>query len=126
MTVSVGFAPQVRYCNGFQTRFGWDFTGSSNLGELHQACKLLWDRLTETRTVVPTLLLFVTASPRPTQVLEESFMVRRLKRDVLKELPAKRRQVLLKPDIFLYKYTYLHGPILIWRALFVVFSSAGS
>lgn len=54
----------LRYCGAFQTRFGWDFSGASNLDELQE-------------------------------VLRSKFMVRRLKKDVLKELPAKVRQVLV-------------------------------
>jgi len=52
-----------RYCNGHQTRFGWDVSGASNLVEL------------QTR-------------------LRSKFMVRRLKSEVLTELPPKRRQVI--------------------------------
>lgn len=55
-----------RYCDAEQTRFGWDFSGASNLEELQ-------DKL---RTTI---------------------MVRRLKKDVLTELPAKRRQVIEFP-----------------------------
>lgn len=51
-----------RYCAAVQTRYGWDFTGASNLSELQ-------DRL------------------------RASVMVRRLKADVLKELPPKVRQI---------------------------------
>ncbi|MDA4112099.1 MAG: DEAD/DEAH box helicase, partial [Thaumarchaeota archaeon] len=54
----------LRYCGAFKTRFGWDFSGSSNLDELQE-------------------------------ILRSKFMVRRLKKDVLKELPPKRRQVLV-------------------------------
>lgn len=52
-----------RYCNGMQTRFGYDWSGSSNLPELQEK-------------------------------LRSRFMIRRLKMDVLKELPAKRRQII--------------------------------
>ena len=56
-----------RYCNGFQGAYGWDFTGSSNLEELH------W-------------------------LMAETVMIRRLKKDVLKELPPKlRQQIFLEP-----------------------------
>lgn len=55
-----------RYCDGYQSQYGWDFTGSSHLDELQ-------DRLRST------------------------VMVRRLKADVLTELPAKRRQVIELP-----------------------------
>lgn len=54
----------LRYCAAFQGRFGWDFSGASNLDELQE-------------------------------ILRGKFMVRRLKMDVLKELPPKRRQVLV-------------------------------
>ncbi|XP_034742421.1 SWI/SNF-related matrix-associated actin-dependent regulator of chromatin subfamily A-like protein 1 isoform X4 [Etheostoma cragini] len=52
----------MRYCNATQMPWGWDYSGSSNLGEL----KLL---------------------------LEECLMLRRLKCDVLSQLPAKQRKV---------------------------------
>ncbi|CAG09296.1 unnamed protein product, partial [Tetraodon nigroviridis] len=52
----------VRYCDAKQSTWGWDYSGSSNLGEL----KLL---------------------------LEEALMLRRLKSDVLSQLPAKQRKV---------------------------------
>lgn len=54
----------MRYCDGHKTRYGWDFTGASQLGELQ-------DRL------------------------RASIMVRRLKADVLKELPPKTRTIVL-------------------------------
>ena len=60
-----GFAK--RYCGARQIRAGrklvWDFSGSSNLGELQER-------------------------------MRTAFMVRRLKADVLTELPAKRRQII--------------------------------
>ena len=59
------FWPYVTtFCNARQNRWGWDFSGSSNLGELQRK-------------------------------LRSTLMVRRLKADVLAELPAKRRQVLV-------------------------------
>ena len=59
----------ARYCNGRQTAYGWDYSGSSNLEELQI-------------------------------ILEETVMVRRLKRDVLPQLPPKFRQfVLLDPTL---------------------------
>ncbi|XP_056145296.1 SWI/SNF-related matrix-associated actin-dependent regulator of chromatin subfamily A-like protein 1 [Lampris incognitus] len=54
----------MRYCNAKQLTWGWDYSGSSNLGEL----KLL---------------------------LEECLMLRRLKSDVLSQLPAKQRKVVM-------------------------------
>nr|XP_060629862.1 SWI/SNF-related matrix-associated actin-dependent regulator of chromatin subfamily A-like protein 1 isoform X3 [Anolis sagrei ordinatus] len=54
----------LRYCDAKQRPWGWDYSGSSNLGEL----KLL---------------------------LEESIMIRRLKSDVLSQLPAKQRKVVV-------------------------------
>ena len=56
----------VRYANGHQTRFGFDDTGASNLGELQNR-------------------------------LRETIMVRRLKSEVLAELPPKRRQIIPLP-----------------------------
>lgn len=55
-----------RYCAAHETRFGWDFTGLSNLEELGR-------------------------------LIRESFFIRRLKKDVLKDLPPKVRQVLALP-----------------------------
>jgi len=52
-----------RYCNAHQTRYGWDFSGSSNLDELQKR-------------------------------LRETVMVRRLKSEVLTELPRKIRQII--------------------------------
>ncbi|XP_054471229.1 SWI/SNF-related matrix-associated actin-dependent regulator of chromatin subfamily A-like protein 1 isoform X2 [Anoplopoma fimbria] len=52
----------MRYCSATQSTWGWDYSGSSNLGEL----RLL---------------------------LEECLMLRRLKCDVLSQLPAKQRKV---------------------------------
>ncbi|XP_073490506.1 SWI/SNF-related matrix-associated actin-dependent regulator of chromatin subfamily A-like protein 1 [Aquarana catesbeiana] len=58
----------LRYCDAKQMPWGWDYSGSCNLGEL----KLL---------------------------LEESLMVRRLKSDVLSQLPAKQRKmVVIAPE----------------------------
>ncbi|XP_053126834.1 SWI/SNF-related matrix-associated actin-dependent regulator of chromatin subfamily A-like protein 1 isoform X2 [Hemicordylus capensis] len=54
----------LRYCAAKQRPWGWDYSGSSNLGEL----KLL---------------------------LEESIMIRRLKSDVLSQLPAKQRKMVV-------------------------------
>ena len=51
-----------RYCDAHQTRYGWDFSGSSNLDELQKR-------------------------------LRETVMVRRLKSEVLTELPRKIRQI---------------------------------
>lgn len=53
-----------RYCNARESRFGWDYSGSSNLEELHI-------------------------------LLKEIVMIRRLKSEVLDQLPAKQRSVLL-------------------------------
>lgn len=51
-----------RYCNATKTKYGWDFSGSSNLDELQT-------------------------------ILRETVMLRRLKADVLKDLPSKNRQI---------------------------------
>lgn len=56
----------VRYCEGCETRWGWDVSGASNLGELQEK-------------------------------LRARIMVRRLKADVMKELPPKQRQVIVLP-----------------------------
>lgn len=55
-----------RYCNGYQSAYGWDFTGASHLDELQLR-------------------------------LREKFMIRRLKEDVLTELPPKVRQIVELP-----------------------------
>ena len=60
------FAFARKYCAAHQTRYGWDFSGASNLESLQQQ-------------------------------LRAKLMVRRLKQDVLKDLPAKRRQVIELP-----------------------------
>lgn len=62
-----GFKQKIRYCAGFQGRWGWDFSGASHLDELQRE-------------------------------LRATIMVRRLKKDVLTELPAKRRQIVELPD----------------------------
>jgi SWI/SNF-related matrix-associated actin-dependent regulator of chromatin subfamily A-like protein 1 len=49
------------YCAGYQSQFGWDFSGSSNEEELHQK-------------------------------LKGKYMLRRMKNEVLKDLPEKSRQ----------------------------------
>ncbi|XP_036609529.1 SWI/SNF-related matrix-associated actin-dependent regulator of chromatin subfamily A-like protein 1 [Trichosurus vulpecula] len=54
----------LRYCDAKKLPWGWDYSGSSNLGEL----KLL---------------------------LEECVMLRRLKSDVLSQLPAKQRKMVV-------------------------------
>ncbi|XP_050420767.1 SWI/SNF-related matrix-associated actin-dependent regulator of chromatin subfamily A-like protein 1 [Adelges cooleyi] len=53
-----------RYCNGQEAKYGWDFSGASNMKELKV-------------------------------VLETQFMVRRLKTEVLKQLPQKVRNVVV-------------------------------
>lgn len=59
----------IRYCEGKQDRFGWNFNGSSHLEELKT-------------------------------ILEEKIMIRRLKSDVLNQLPAKIRQVIvIEPEM---------------------------
>ena len=65
----------VRYCNGHQSHFGWNFSGASNLEELQL-------------------------------LLEQKLMIRRLKLDVLSQLPEKFRQV-VKLDPNLVKTTGL-------------------
>lgn len=65
----------LRYCDGQQTRFGWDFTGASNTDELHSRTR--------------------------------DFCIRRLKSEVLTELPDKVRTIVdispSKADITRYK-----------------------
>ncbi|KAL2775057.1 SWI/SNF-related matrix-associated actin-dependent regulator of chromatin subfamily A-like protein 1, partial [Daubentonia madagascariensis] len=69
IAVKPTFFPQfhtfgLRYCDAKRMPWGWDYSGSSNLGEL----KLL---------------------------LEEAVMLRRLKSDVLSQLPAKQRKMVV-------------------------------
>uniref|UniRef100_A0A4W2E7Z1 SWI/SNF-related matrix-associated actin-dependent regulator of chromatin subfamily A-like protein 1 n=1 Tax=Bos indicus x Bos taurus TaxID=30522 RepID=A0A4W2E7Z1_BOBOX len=69
LAVRPTFFPQfhafgLRYCGAKRQPWGWDYSGSSNLGEL----KLL---------------------------LEEAVMLRRLKGDVLSQLPAKQRKMVV-------------------------------
>lgn len=69
IAVKPTFFPQfhafgLRYCDAKRLPWGWDYSGSSNLGEL----KLL---------------------------LEEAIMLRRLKSDVLSQLPAKQRKMVV-------------------------------
>ncbi|XP_053453457.1 SWI/SNF-related matrix-associated actin-dependent regulator of chromatin subfamily A-like protein 1 isoform X2 [Nycticebus coucang] len=69
IAVKPTFFPQfhtfgLRYCAAKKMPWGWDYSGSSNLGEL----KLL---------------------------LEEAVMLRRLKSDVLSQLPAKQRKMVV-------------------------------
>lgn len=57
-----------RFCNLHETRFGWDFSGASNLDDLSRR-------------------------------LRSTLMIRRLKKDVLQELPAKTHQIIcFEPD----------------------------
>jgi SNF2 family DNA or RNA helicase len=60
------FGYAKRYCAAHEGRYGWDFTGSSNLDELQRR-------------------------------LRATFMVRRLKEEVLTDLPPKRRQIVVLP-----------------------------
>lgn len=62
-----GFKRMVRYCDGKQTKWGWDFTGAAHMDEFQRE-------------------------------LRKDLMVRRLKKDVLTELPAKRRQIVELPS----------------------------
>jgi SNF2 family DNA or RNA helicase len=56
-----------RYCDAYETNWGLDVTGASNLEEFQEK-------------------------------LRSTFMIRRMKKDVLKELPEKRRQVVVLPS----------------------------
>ena len=56
-----------RYCAAWESPWGWDFRGASNLEELQNS-------------------------------LRSTLMVRRLKKDVLTELPPKRRQIIPLPS----------------------------
>ena len=60
------FKYAMRYCGAYHNGWGWDFSGSSNLGELQE-------------------------------ILRSTVLVRRLKSEVLKELPDKVRQVIELP-----------------------------
>lgn len=55
-----------KYCDAHANNYGWDYSGASNLDQLHDQ-------------------------------LRSSCMIRRLKSDVLKDLPAKRRQLVEIP-----------------------------
>jgi SWI/SNF-related matrix-associated actin-dependent regulator 1 of chromatin subfamily A len=54
----------VRYCAAVKGRFGWEYTGNSNLQELHA-------------------------------LMRHFCMIRRLKSEVLQDLPEKRRQTMV-------------------------------
>ena len=54
----------MRYCDGKQTNFGWNYSGATNMTELQL-------------------------------ILEEKYMIRRLKSQVLSQLPSKQRQMIL-------------------------------
>ncbi|CAM9826147.1 unnamed protein product, partial [Phaeothamnion confervicola] len=56
----------LRYCAGKKGRFGWDYSGSSNIPELHA-------------------------------LLRATVMVRRLKKDILTQLPPKKRTLVEVP-----------------------------
>ncbi len=57
----------IRYCDAYETGFGLDTTGGSNLTELNEK-------------------------------LRKKFMIRRLKSNVLKDLPPKTREVIVLPE----------------------------
>ena len=57
----------LRYAGAYRDRFGWNFSGASNLNELQRN-------------------------------LRQSFMIRRKKDEVLKELPSKVRQIIVLPN----------------------------
>ena len=71
-----------RYCNPKHNGYGWDYTGSKNLGELHKQ-------------------------------LSQTCMIRRKKRDVLKDLPAKSRFV-VPMAVQLKEYTYAEKHFAKW------------
>ncbi|XP_026672376.1 SWI/SNF-related matrix-associated actin-dependent regulator of chromatin subfamily A-like protein 1 isoform X2 [Ceratina calcarata] len=54
----------IRYCAGVQGKYGWDFSGSSNMQELHL-------------------------------LLKRTCVIRRLKSEVLYQLPKKKREVII-------------------------------
>ncbi|XP_070210703.1 SWI/SNF-related matrix-associated actin-dependent regulator of chromatin subfamily A-like protein 1 [Littorina saxatilis] len=62
----------VRYCDGKEQPWGWDFSGASNMQELQL-------------------------------LLEEKVMIRRLKTEVLSQLPAKRRQMVILDPVLVAK-----------------------
>lgn len=67
----------LAYCNGHQEKIGWDRANNKP--------RLAWD------------FTGVSNLPDLQAKLRASVMVRRLKRDVLKELPPKRRQIIVLP-----------------------------
>ena len=73
-----------RYANAYKSRFGWDFSGASNLEELAQSLK--------------------------------SIMIRRTKKQVLAELPDKRRQTILIPIDNRREYDTAESDFLTWIA----------
>jgi SNF2 family DNA or RNA helicase len=68
ITWSHFFRYALKFCGAVQGKYGWDFSGHSNLDELHNR-------------------------------LRATLLIRRLKKDVLKELPPKIRQIIeIEPD----------------------------
>jgi len=72
-----------RYCNAHKNKYGWDFSGSSNLDELHR-------------------------------ILTETCMIRRLKKDVLADLPEKVQQVIPVEITNRKEYNKVEANVISW------------
>jgi SWI/SNF-related matrix-associated actin-dependent regulator 1 of chromatin subfamily A len=76
-----GFQYGVRYCNGFQDEFGWDFTGASNMKELSTNIKKDFmlrikkdEVLKELPPKIETLVMFDEKMPKELNGLEKQIL----------------------------------------------------
>ena len=86
---------ETRYCDGRMSNFGgrqvWDAKGSSNLKELQVSEGSEWGERSFTGTIGVCM-----GSPPPPPLLQEKigqYMLRKTKEEVLKDLPARRREL---------------------------------